>query len=123
MAKIPGISESEWKVMKVLWAKSPQTAAEVIAALDKEDWHPNTIKTLLTRLHRKGAVGVNKQKSLYLYRAKVSEADCVRVESESFLDRIFGGAVKPLLVHFVENEKLSPGDLEELKQILRKKKK
>lgn len=110
--------------MKVLWAESPRTAAEVIEALAAtEDWHPNTIKTLLSRLHRKGAVGVNKQKNLYLYRAAVSEADCVQTESESFLDRIFGGAVKPLLVHFVEKQKLSASDLEELKQILRRKKK
>lgn len=109
--------------MKVIWGKPPQTAAEVIASLTEEDWHPNTIKTLLSRLHRKGVVGVNKQKTLYLYRATVSEADCVKKESESFLDRIFGGAVKPLLVHFVENEKLSPRDLEELKDILRRKKK
>ena|SRR5437868_6434742 len=124
MAKIPHISESEWKVMKVLWVESPRTAAEVIAALaPTEDWHPNTIKTLLSRLHRKGAVGVNKQKNLYLYRAAVSEADCVRTESESFLDRIFGGAVKPLLVHFVEKQKVTTSDLEELKQILRRKKK
>ena len=110
--------------MKVLWAKSPRTAAEVVEALAAtEDWHPNTIKTLLSRLHRKRAVGVDKQKNLYLYRAVVSEADCVQTESESFLERIFGGAVKPLLVHFVEKQKLSASDLEELKQILRRKKK
>src|SRR5712664_746332 len=124
MSKIPDISEAEWKVMKVLWAKSPRTAAEVVEALAAtEDWHPNTIKTLLSRLHRKRAVGVDKQKNLYLYRAVVSEADCVQTESESFLERIFGGAVKPLLVHFVEKQKLSASDLEELKQILRRKKK
>src|SRR4051794_8686710 len=124
MAKTPHISESEWKVMKVLWAESPRTAAEVIAALDAtEDWHPNTIKTLLSRLHRKGAVGGNKQKNLYLYRATVSEADSVQTESQSFLERIFGGAVKPLLVHFVEKQKLSTSDLEELKQILKRKRK
>src|SRR4051812_43817578 len=123
MAKIPRISESEWRGMKNIWGKPPQTASEVIALLTEEEWHPKTIKTLLSRLHRKGVVGVNKQKTLYLYRATVSEADCVKKESSSFLDRIFGGAVKPLLVHFVENEKLSPREVEELKEILKKKKK
>ena len=62
--------------MKVLWAKSPQTAVEVVQALEQtEDWHPNTIKTLLTRLCRKGAVGVNKHKSLYEYRPLFTEAE------------------------------------------------
>ena len=110
--------------MKVLWVKSPMSSAQIIAALaDTESWHPNTIKTLLSRLYRKGAVGVKKQKNLYLYSPVVSEAQSVRAESESFLERIFGGAVKPLLVHFVERQKLSARDVEELKEILKRKQK
>jgi BlaI family penicillinase repressor len=124
MTRTPGISPSEWKVMKVLWAKSPLTAVEVVHALDDvEDWHPNTIKTLLTRLCRKGAVAVNKHKSLYEYRPLYTEAECVQTESKSFLERIFGGAVRPLLVHFVEKQKVTADDIEELKKILRKKQK
>jgi BlaI family penicillinase repressor len=110
--------------MKVLWTGSPRSAAEIIEALaTTEDWHPNTVKTLLSRLHKKKAVGVEKQKNLYLYRPLVSEAECVQTESESFLRRFFGGAVKPLLVHFVEKQQLSSDDLEELRQILRQKRK
>jgi BlaI family transcriptional regulator, penicillinase repressor len=124
MAQVPVISESEWKVMKVLWGKSPLTAMDIINALaGTEDWHPNTVKTLLSRLHKKKAVGVEKQKNLYIYRPLVSEAECVKMESESFLDRVFGGSVKPLLVHFVEQERLSSQDLDELRKILRQKQK
>jgi BlaI family transcriptional regulator, penicillinase repressor len=124
MPQVPVISEAEWKVMKVLWGQSPLSAMEIINALaDSEDWHPNTIKTLLSRLHKKKALGVEKQKNLYLYRPLVTEADCVRTESESFLHRVFGGAVKPLLVHFVEEERLSSQDLDELRKILRQKQK
>ena len=103
--------------MKVLWTNSPLSASEIIAALSHtEDWHPNTIKTMLSRLHKKKVVGVEKQKNLYLYRPLVSEADCVRTESESFLKRVFGGAVKPLLMHFAQQRKLSTEDLEELRE-------
>jgi BlaI family transcriptional regulator, penicillinase repressor len=124
MAQVPVISESEWKVMKVLWAASPLTAMEIINALaGTEDWHPNTVKTLLSRLHKKKAVGVEKQKNLYLYRPLVSEADCVKTESDSFLDRVFGGSVKPLLMHFMEQERLSSQDLDELRKALRQKQK
>jgi BlaI family penicillinase repressor len=124
MPQIPVISEAEWKVMKVLWGQSPLSAMEIIKALaDTEDWHPNTIKTLLSRLHKKKALGVEKQKNLYLYRPLVSETDCVRTESDSFLQRVFGGSVKPLLAHFVEEERLSSQDLDELRKILRQKQK
>lgn len=119
MARIPEISEAEWKVMKVLWAKSPQPAYDIVQALgESEDWHPNTIKTILNRLYRKKALGIQKYKNLYLYHPLVSEEDCVHAESESFLQRFFGGSLKPLLVHFARKEKLSAADLKELERIL-----
>ncbi|MCL4181534.1 MAG: BlaI/MecI/CopY family transcriptional regulator [Verrucomicrobia bacterium] len=119
MTAIPEISEAEWKVIKLLWAKSPQPAYDLCEALAKtEDWHPNTVKTLLSRLHKKKAVGVKKYKNLFLYSPRVSEEDCLQAESESFLQRQFGGSVKPLLVHFAKRQRFTAADLEELKRIL-----
>ena len=119
---IPAISEAEWKVMKILWAKSPQPAYDVIAALDStEEWHPNTVRTLLTRLYRKKALRIKKYKNLYLYSPAVTEEECIREESDSFLRRVFAGSVKPLLVHFARREGLTAKDLDELKQILDEK--
>ncbi len=120
MPKTPDITESEWKVMKVLWARSPQPAYDIIEELSKrEQWHPNTIKTLLSRLHKKKALKITKYKNLYLYEPLVSEEACVQAESETFLNRVFGGSVKPLLVHFAKKQKLTTSDLEELKKLLR----
>jgi BlaI family penicillinase repressor len=48
----------------------------------------------------------------------VKREACVRAESQSFLDRVFGGAAKPLLVHFAQNSKLSPDEIKELKKLL-----
>ncbi|WP_438357349.1 BlaI/MecI/CopY family transcriptional regulator, partial [Bacillus toyonensis] len=40
--------------MKVLWSKSPQTANEVIQALEGQmDWNPKTVRTLINRLVQK----------------------------------------------------------------------
>ncbi|MCL5096958.1 MAG: BlaI/MecI/CopY family transcriptional regulator [Candidatus Omnitrophica bacterium] len=123
MKKIPPITEAEWKIMKILWAKSPQPAFDIVQALVKtSNWHPNTIKSMLNRLYRKKALGITKYKNLYIYHPLVSEEDCVRIESDSFLERFFGGSVKPLLVHFAKRQKLSAADLEELKRILENKK-
>jgi BlaI family penicillinase repressor len=124
MTKAPRISEAEWKVMQVIWARSPLTSNEIIQALaDTEDWHPNTVKTLLARLYKKKVLRVQKEKNHFRYSPLASQSDCVQTESESFLMRVFGGSVKPLLMHFVDRQKLSSEDLEELKSILKKKKK
>jgi BlaI family penicillinase repressor len=122
MAKIPMITEAEWKVMKVLWAKAPQPAYDVVQSLAQaERWHPNTIKSLLSRLRQKKALGAKKYKNLYLYYPLVSEEDCVHAESESFLQRLFGGSIKPLLIHFAKRQRLTAADLEELRRILERK--
>src|SRR4051812_34864990 len=111
MKKPPEITESEWKVMRVLWRQSPLPAYDIASELSRtEDWHPNTIKTLLSRLHRKKAVAVKKYKNLFLYSPLVTEAESIQAESQNFLERLFGGSVRPLLVHFAESEKLTKED-------------
>ena len=86
-------------------------------------WNPRTVKTLLGRLVKKGALKFESQGKSYLYRPGVAMDKCVRVESESFVDRVFGGATAPMLVHFVKNAKLSPEDIRELRRILEERKK
>jgi BlaI family penicillinase repressor len=121
MSQTPHISEAEWEVMKICWGKSPVTSQEVIDALSvHQKWHPKTIKTLLNRLVKKRALGFKKEGRAYLYQPLVAERDCVTAESKSFLDRVFGGSLKPMLTHFVENRKLSPEEIAELKKLLKK---
>lgn len=117
--KTPVIAEAEWKVMRVLWRRAPLGAYDIIEDLaEKESWHPNTIKTLLARLVKKGAVKARKYKNLFLYEPAISEEECIHAESDSFLERWFGGSVQPLLVHFAKRRKMSKADLEELRKIL-----
>ena len=82
-------------------------------------WHPKTVKTFLSRLVRKKALGFRKEGRAYLYRPLVEEKDCVDAASESFLERVFGGSLKPMLAHFVERKKLSEEEIRELRRLLK----
>ncbi|GIN61835.1 beta-lactamase repressor [Robertmurraya siralis] len=122
MKNIPNISESEWEVMNILWNKSPLTANEVIASLQQTtDWKPKTIRTLLDRLVHKNVVGVNRNQKVYTFYPLYSQDECQRAETESFVKRIYGGAVKSMLVQFIEEESLSDDDIKELRKILDEK--
>ena len=106
--------------MEVVWGSAPQTASEVTRVLrSSTQWAENTVRTLLTRLVDKGALktGVNASGTRTFIPAVQREA-CVRAESDSFLRRIFGGAAKPLLVHFAQNSKLTAAEVKELKKLL-----
>ena len=124
LLETPKISDAEWEVMQICWLKAtPCTANEIVKALEQStDWKPNTIKTLIGRLVKKGALGYKEEGRLYLYYPLVAEDECIKAESKSFLNRVFGGALKPMLVTFLQEEKLSQDDIEELKQILEARK-
>ena len=122
MATPPQISDAEWEVMKVLWDASPRTASEIADALcEPKQWSPKTVKTLLGRLVKKGALRFTEEGNRYLYRPTFERDRYVEQESRSFLERVFGGAAAPMLVHFVEHNQLSETDLEELREILERK--
>jgi BlaI family penicillinase repressor len=117
---MPDIADSEWSVMEALWAASPQTASELAKTLRPTTrWAENTVRTLLTRLVDKGAVSTGENSAgTRTYLPAVKRESCVRAEGESFMQRIFGGAAKPLLVHFAQNTKLTAEEVRELKKIL-----
>ena len=116
----PKITDTEWEIMRVIWAKHPITAFEIIERLAAEDpsWHPKTARTLLARLVKKKVLDFEPRGRVYVYEPLVTERQCITVESESFLDRFFGGALTPMLAHFVRQRRLTKKDLEELRNLL-----
>ncbi len=118
---IPKISEAEWEVMKILWGKSPMVFTEIKEKLStSHDWKESTIHTLLSRLVEKGALKIIEVKPVKKYIPALAENECVIKETESFLDRVYNGAVNKLVSGFIENKKLSKNDIKELKDMLEK---
>jgi len=115
----PPISDAEWQVMEAIWLSHPMAASEVIDALGaKSGWKPNTIRTLLARLVKKGALTYSESGNRYIYMPRFTREEHVSCASETFLDRIFGGTARGLLIHFAESGKLTKQDIAELKRIL-----
>ena len=105
--------------MRVLWARGTATSAEIISALaPKSDWKPNTVKTLLARLVKKGAVSVRRAEREHVFSPAVTEAECASAETRSFLRRVYDGAMTNMIAGFIEREELSQREIEELRQML-----
>ena len=122
MKKIPKISETEWQVMKTLWLESPMTANQVVERLERiTTWKPKTVKTLLNRLVNKKAIGFDREGRTYLYYPIVTENECRKAESQSFLERVYGGAFNAMFVHFLQDMDLSREEIEQLRQLLDEK--
>jgi len=122
--RVPRIADSEWRVMQVLWEHGPLTANEVVNTLSGEvKWKSRTIKTLIGRLVKKGAVRFQEEGTRYRYSAAVPESECIRSETQSFIRRVYQGALKPALAAFLEGTPLSSQEIDELQEILDQKRK
>lgn len=106
--------------MEVLWrASAPLLAEQVVAALsDTQHWQAVTVKTLLNRLLKKGAIAAQKDGRRFLYHAVLQRDEWVAQESEGLLQRLFGGRIAPLVAHFGSQRKLSPADIQELRKLI-----
>ena len=113
------LTEAEWQIMNALWQKHPATARQIMTRLDRRvNWAYTTIKTMLTRLAEKDAVGEVKQGNTSVYEPLVSQQKARLSAFRSLLDQAFDGAVGPL-VHFLAEEKqLTARERTELRRLL-----
>lgn len=113
------ISKAELRVLQVLWQEQPLTVGQVIERVQQaEDWHDNTIKTLLTRLTEKAAVERYKDGRRFFYSPLVQKEEVVETEAAGLLERFFNGQMAPLVAHFAKRKKLSKKDVAEIEKIL-----
>jgi BlaI family transcriptional regulator, penicillinase repressor len=124
MKKSIRITEAEWEVMAVVWDRTPVAASTVVEVLQhRKQWTLATVRTLLRRLVNKGALQQQTEGRRYIYTALISMADCVRQESDSFLNRVLGRAPSEAILHLVKRAELSKADIQELRRILNTKEK
>ncbi len=114
------ISESEWKIMKILWGKPGLTLKEIAASLEDTGWSYTTIRTLVTRLLEKGAVYADKSAGNFKYCPAVSDNDCKRKEVNRLLARVFDGSVSMLVSTLTKDSNLTEQERKELMSIIDK---
>lgn len=113
------LSDSEWKLMNRLWGQAPRTIMELTAAMrDDTGWTKNTVITMLSRLEAKGAVRYEEGQRAKQYYPAVAREDAALAETESFLDKVYGGSLGLMMSAMVESRALSEDDIAELSAIL-----
>jgi len=117
----PKISATEWKVMEVLWEGNKLLAADVTAALKDTNWSDRTIRTLISRLVKKGVVNYHVEGKSYRYYAVLTKDECIKKENREFINKIFNGSTMEFVASFIKNENLTKGEIKELRELLDKK--
>lgn len=120
MVHLSSISEAESRVMEVLWRTGRPTSCDAVvtALADSQDWQETTVKTLLGRLLKKGAIKAAQDHRRYLYSPVLTRDRWLSFESQRLLRRMFGGRLAPLVAHFGQHHRLSKQDIAELKRLV-----
>jgi len=114
----PKVSEAEREVLEILWQNPPHPSSELVKRLAPRGWSETTVKTLVSRLVKKGFAGYEQDGNRYLYRPLITREVCLDQDTERFVQRWDEDAGFALLARFVEATPLSAVQVEELKKLL-----
>ena len=112
------LTEREAQIMDVVWRLGEATAEQVREALPGRP-HDSTVRTLMRVLESKGYLSHESRGKAYVYRATVGRQKAQRLALKSVLARFFAGSAEDLVLRLIEDEHLSPSQLEELRRSAR----
>ena len=117
---IPTPSNAELAVMKLLWKKDSVTARQIQEELypDANKSQHGTVQKLLSRIEKKGFINCDRTHAVYFFSAKISRDQYYSRELESLANKLTGGSLAPLITCFLESNKISQEDIQELQNIL-----
>ncbi|EGQ1305358.1 CopY/TcrY family copper transport repressor [Staphylococcus pseudintermedius] len=118
------ITDSEWEVMRVVWAQNKTTSKDIRDIIEnKKNWKPATTKTLIGRLVDKGVLNTEKDGNKYIYSTDLKESDFLKSTLEQTFNNICSKDVGKIIADLISKSTLSFRDIEELEEVLEMKKK
>lgn len=107
--------------MKVIWTRERTTVRDVYEALrERRKIAYTTVMTMMNILEQKSYLKKSQEDRAYVYRPAKPKNQVIKGMVREFLERVFNGSAEPLLVHLIEDQKLSAKDVEELSRMVRK---
>jgi BlaI family penicillinase repressor len=114
------LTPQELEIMKVVWQRGTATVRDVYETLRAHRRIAyTTVMTMMNVLERKGHLRKRAEGRSFLYQPARPRGQVVKAMVREFLDRVFGGSAAPLLVHLIEDRRLSEDDLRELARRIR----
>lgn len=107
--------------MEALWASGPLGADAIHKTVaGPPGWGAATVRTLIGRLRKRGAIRSERVDGQVRYVPLVSRGDYLQAEAQALLDRLFGGRLTPLVAHLAERGALAPGEAKRLRKLLKR---
>ncbi len=117
----PVLTVQELEIMKIVWSSGASTVRGVYESLlERRKIAYTTVMTMMNILEQKGYLKKTQKDRAYVYQAARPQKQVIRGMVREFVDRVFNGSAEPLLLHLVEDRRLSEEDLQEIRRIMQK---
>jgi predicted transcriptional regulator len=117
--KSPTITDAELRLMNVLWDRGPSTVGDVAEALPRKlGLAYSTVLTTLRILERKGYIRHERNGRAFVYRPVVDRGQVRRSAVKYVVSRFFQDSPELLVLNVLEHEKLDPGELKRLRELI-----
>ncbi len=108
--------------MKIVWGREVSTVRDVYEALlERRKIAYTTVMTMMKILEQKKYLRKTQEDRAYVYRPTKPKNQVIKGMVREFVDRVFNGSAEPLLVHLIEDRRLSKKDLDEITRMIRQK--
>lgn len=109
--------------MKIVWQSGDVTVRDVYEEILKgRKIAYTTVMTMMGILEEKKFLKKIGGGKAHVYRPTQSKPQVMSRMVKEFVQRVFNGSAKPLLVHLVENEQVTEDELAEIAEILKRSK-
>jgi len=111
------LHDGELNVMELLWSNK-ELAAKDISKIIKEyiGWEKNTTYTVIKRLIDKGAI--KREDPGFICKAIVTKRKIQEIETRALLEKLYNGSISNLMLDYINNQKLTGTDLENIERVL-----
>ena len=116
------LADQELEIMKVVWRLEETTVRDVYEELlQHRKIAYTTVMTMMRILEQKGHLKRRGHGRAYLYRPTQPKGRVVGDMVQEFIQRVFDGSAKPLLVHLVESDEIDKSEMDEVRRLLKVK--
>jgi BlaI family penicillinase repressor len=117
------LTANELELMKIVWAHADGvTVRDVYEALRaRRAIAYTTVMTSLKTLEQKGYLRASQDERAFIYKPAQPKQAVIRAMVKDFVDRVFNGSGRPLVVHLLENDRLSDADLRDIVKMMGKR--
>jgi predicted transcriptional regulator len=117
------LTRQELAIMKLIWQLETATVRDVYEALRRRRRVAyTTVMTMMKILTEKGYLTKRLEGGAYRYRPAPPNLAVVGSMVREFVDRVFDGASRPLLLHLVRQGRLTDADRAELARLIKETK-